>query len=171
MPVYPVERLPATFRGAFPHLSKHDAPIWSRFLDAYADAFTGFSYDVALGGVLLGEEHGDEAARKGWQYSTALKIDVVGFREDAAWIIEVKPSANVSAIGAALCYVELAAIDKFTDLPLVPCVVTDELTPDIAYCCEQLGVVHFELPAPAPAFTRQDEGGAAERKRRESLAG
>lgn len=171
MPVYPVERMPVTFRGAFPHLSKHDAPIWSRFLDAYADSFEHFAYDVALGGRVPPDDFGSEADRKGWQYSTALKIDVVGFRADAIWIIEVKPSANVSAIGAALAYVEMAELDKIGELPLVPVIVTDEMSADIAYCCEQLGVVHFEFPEPPKQFTRLDEGGAAERKRRESLAG
>ena len=170
MPVYPVARVPVTSRGLFPHLSKHDTVIWSRFLDVYADAFTDFAYDVALGGQRVNEEHGDEATRLGWQYSTALKVDVVGFRELDAWIIEVKPNAGTNAVGAALCYVELAQVDTFTDKPLVPVVVTDRMSPDVRFAANELGVLVFELPEPPAAFTRLDEGGDAERARREGLA-
>jgi len=171
MPVYPVERVPATSRGVFPHMAKRDAAIWSRFLDTYADMFDHFAYDVALGGQVVNEAAGDEATRKAWQYSTALKVDVVGFREDATWIIEVKPSAGVSAIGAALAYAELGEIDKFSEQPLLPVIVSDRITPDIRFCAGQLGVLVFELPEPPPAFTRLDVGGVPERTRREGLAG
>lgn len=171
MPVYPVERLPITARGVFPHMAKHDATIWTRFLDTYADAFESFAYDVALGGQRAGEDQAPEATRLGWQYATALKVDVVGFQPERAWVIEVKPGAGTNALGATLCYVELAAVDRFTDLELVPVVVTDRMSPDVKFCAEQLGVLVFELPPPPPAFTRIAEGGAAERARREGLAG
>lgn len=154
MPVYPVERLPVTHRGSFPGMAKHDAVIWHRFLDAYADAFDSFAYNVALGGPVIAPEHGEEAARLQWQYANALKVDAVGFRPAEAWIIEVKPSAGVSAIGAALCYAELAQVDRFTDLALTPVVVTDQASPDIKLCARELGVVIFELPAPLPAYAR-----------------
>lgn len=169
MPVYPITRLPVTTRGVFPHLSKHDTSIWSRFLDAYADAFESFAYDVALGGQKVDPQHGGEETRLGWQYSTALKVDVVGFRSDAAWIIEVKPNAGTNAVGAALCYTELARVDVFTDRELVPIVVTDRMSPDVKFAAAELGVLVFELPEPAPAFTRIDAGGAVERARRESV--
>ena len=171
MPVYPPERVPATSRALFTHLSKHDGAIWSRFLDAYADAFESFAYDVALGGVVVDEASGDLATRKGYQYSTALKIDVVGYRAESVWVIEVKPNAGTNAIGAALCYVELGGVDRFTELELVPVVVTDRMSPDVRFCAGELGVLVFELPEPTPAFERIDIGGEAERRRRASLAG
>lgn len=148
MPVYPVERFPIEYRGHFPNMSKHDRQIWGRFLDNYGVAFDHFAYNVALGGPVLGPEFGPEQARQQWRYANALKVDAIGFRSTEVWIIEVKPSANVSAIGAALCYAELAQVDKFTDLPLTPVVATDQASPDIKYCAEQLGVLVFELPEP-----------------------
>jgi len=146
MPVYPVERLPVTTRGHYPHLQRHDARIWERFLDLYAEAFEGFAYDVALGGNRVGEDFGDEPTRLAWQYSTAMKIDVVGFKHDACWIIEVKAGAHAGSVGQPLCYVELAEVDRFTDLELFPVLVTDRASPDVAFCCERLGVLLFELP-------------------------
>jgi len=146
MPVYPVEVLPPTFRGAYPHLQRHDAKIWERFLDTYAESFTGFAYDVALGGVVVDEDQGDEPTRKAWQYSTAMKVDVVGFRAEAAWIIEVKAGAHAGSVGQPLCYVELGEVDRFTDLELIPVLVTDRASPDLRFCAERLGVLLFELP-------------------------
>lgn len=168
MPVYPIERLPATSRGIFPHLSKHDVAIWSRFLDAYAEAFESFAYDVALAGPVVEPAAGDEATRLGWQYANALKIDVVGYRADACWIIEVKPNAGTNAVGAALCYLELARVDRVSELELVPAVVTDRMHPDTKFAAGELGVLVFELPEPTPAFRRIDVGGEAERARREA---
>jgi len=148
MPVYPIEKLPTTYRGRYEHLSKHDGVIWERFLETFAEAFDAFSYNVAFGGYLPDPGAGDDATRKGWQYETALKADALAWKHDAVWVIEVKPSARSSAIGAALCYVELAEVDRFTDLPLIPVVVTDQTTADIKYCAEQLGVVIVEVPEP-----------------------
>ncbi len=150
MPVYPPTWLPLVKNGYYPHLAKHDAMIWERFLDVYGGNWLDVAYDVALGGFLLAEDTGSEAERLGWQYSTALKIDAVLRRNDDVWIVEVKPSAGVSAIGAALSYVALAEDDPFDTRPLFPAVVTDHASGDIKRVAEKLGVTLIEVPEPAP---------------------
>jgi len=148
MPVYPLVWTPLIKSGHYPHMAKLDAAIWERFLDQYADNYLEVAYDVALGGFLPNEDQGDLPTRTGFQYSTALKVDAVLRREGEVWIVEVKPSGSVSAIGAALCYTVLAAQDGFSDWPLVPAVVTDRASPDIFYCAEALGVTLVEVGAP-----------------------
>ncbi len=148
MPVYPLIWQGVERHGAYPHLAKHDAVIWERFLDQYAGNFTTLSYDVAFGGFLIDEQLEDDALRLGWQYSTALKVDVVAARETDVWIIEVKPHAGVSAIGAALCYVAMAEADGFTPWPLIPAVVTDRASADIRFCASRYGVTLVEVPEP-----------------------
>jgi hypothetical protein len=145
MPVYPLEWMLPQERGSYPHMAKNDAVLWERFMDAYGGNYNRFAYDVALGGFKPDPAAGDEATRLGYQYATALKIDAVGERPDDVWIIEVRPHAGVSAVGAALCYQLLAGVDKFTDKPLVACVLTDRASPDIRYCCEALEVVLIEM--------------------------
>lgn len=144
-PVYEVAWKDASERGDYPHMAKHDAAIWERFLEAYAPHFTRFAYDVALGGFTTEGDATDEAQRKGWQYSTAKKIDVVAERPDDCWIIELRPHAGVSALGSALCYEVLAGVDKFTDKPVVAVVVTDRSDPDIRFCANELGVTLIEM--------------------------
>jgi len=147
MPVYEPVYVDPKPTGSYPHLEKHDAVIWERFLDVYGEQFQAVAYNVALGGFVLGAEELEEAARKGWQYSTALKPDVVAIRPDAVWFIEVKPKARASALGQALCYAIMAERDGAWQMPLVAAVVTDETTPDIRSCAAELGVRLIEVPA------------------------
>ena len=148
-PVYPLTWSPLIKTGDYPHLAKHDAAVWERFLDQYGGNFLGVAYDVALGGFLPDADLGPMQSRLGWQYSTALKIDVVLLRESEVWICEVKPSANVSALGAALCYTVLAERETLTTLPMLPVVITERASPDIKYGAERLGVTLVELPEPS----------------------
>jgi hypothetical protein len=151
MPVYPLLLAPPLKTGRYPHMAKHDARIWERFLDVYGAQFQSVAYDVALGGFNLSEVLGSEQERQAWRYSTALKVDAIGLREQECWIIEVKPHAGTAALGACLAYAVMAELDGFTPLPLIPCVVTDYTSEDVRFCARQLGAVLIEVPEPAPA--------------------
>ena len=160
MPVFPLDVVPVVKTGNYPHMAKLDKAIYERFLDQYGTNFLGASYDVALGGFLPGEEDGTEELRRGWQYSTALKVDVVLFREDEVWICEIKPGGGTAGIGAALCYTRLAERDRFTVLPLVPVLITDRASPDIQLCARELGVELFAIDEPIDTEREEpdDEG-------------
>lgn len=138
--VYPPQLIPPSFRGAYPHMAKLDAAIWTRFLDARSAEFLGFYYDLALGGSVVEGLALSEPERLGWQYNTALKVDAVGLTETQAWIIEVRPHATVSALGSALCYTLVAERDAITELVLVPVIVCEAIQPDVAWACGHLGV-------------------------------
>jgi hypothetical protein len=155
MPVYPPTWLPLVKNGYYPHLSKHDAAIWERFLDAYGGNWLDVAYDVALGGFQLADTLGTEAERLGWQYSTALKIDAVLRSLEGVWICEVKPSAGVSAIGGALSYATMAEEDPFTTLPLFPAIITDHASGDIRRVAERLGITVIEVPEAPPAAMQE----------------
>ena len=140
--VYPVEWVPATFRGNYRHMAKRDAAVWERFLLLYTERFDAFAYDVALGGIPM-EEH----ERQGWQYSTALKIDAIGRTGDAFWIIEVRPDATVSALGSALTYALVCERDEVVPGPLLPTVVCEYIQPDVRWACGKLGVQIVTVPS------------------------
>jgi len=141
--VYPVIVHPADYRGAFTHMQKRDEAVYRRWLLTAADRFLGFAYDVALGGVTLTVPDVDLASLRAWQYSTALKIDAVAFAATEVWIIEVRPEAHVSALGAVLCYVLVAEREAAFDLPLKPVVVCEYVQPDVKWCADRLGVAVF----------------------------
>jgi hypothetical protein len=145
MPVYPLTPVRPVATGYYPHMAKHDAVIWERFLARYAHRIAAVAYDVALGGLIVTVPDADDEGKRAFQYATALKIDAVALLEREVWVIEVKPHAGVSAIGAALAYTTLAKLDPFTDKPLIPVVVTDYASADIEYCCRELKVLLIQM--------------------------
>lgn len=138
--VYPPQLVPVDFRGHYPHMAKLDAAVWTRFLDGFASMFLGFYYDVALGGSRIEGLELTAEELTGWQYNTALKLDAVGVTETQAWIIEVRPAATVSALGSALAYTLVAEREAVFPLELVPVVCCETIQPDVAWCCQRLGV-------------------------------
>ena len=138
--VYPLVLVPASFQGHFPNMAKRDEVVWRRFLAAHAQSYLAFAYDVALGGVVHSLPDADPADVKAWQYKTALKIDVVAIGEKEAWIIEVKPDAHVSAIGACVVYTLVAEREQVFDRPLRAAVVCEYAQPDVQWAAERLGI-------------------------------
>jgi len=146
MPVYPVVFSSPELRGHYPHLARRDAPLWERYLLTWAHQWQGFAYDVAVGGLDIDDDDSSEAQKLGWKYSTAEKIDVVANRGDEHWLIEVKPNARNDALGQVLGYLLLAQREPWTTVPLVPCVLTDNMSPDVRWVASQLGVEVLIMP-------------------------
>ena len=138
--VYPLSLVPISFRGDYPHMSKHDRALWTRYLDANAESYLGFYYDVAIGGADITGLPLPEPDALGARYNTALKIDAAGVTEELVWIIEVRPEATVSALGAALAYSLVAERDQVFDRPTRAAILCEFMQPDVAWCCAQLGV-------------------------------
>lgn len=160
MPVYPFIPEPLVKSGDYPHMAKHDAQLWERFLDQFSPLFERVAYDVALGGVVFTDTDDDPNVRKAWQYSTAMKVDAVLIGDGRVWCVEVRPYARAGAIGNALCYAEMLEQDNPTGLPVVAAVVSDEVSPDVRYCADRLGVHLFEVgraPTPTPADLLEDQ--------------
>jgi hypothetical protein len=144
--VYPPVWMPAASRGRYSHMAKRDAAVWEAFLLDFADRFDAFAYDVALGGITLDVPEMTDDERLGWQYSTALRIDAVAKEGDRYWIIEVRPDAGVSALGAALCYTMVAEREQALPGELAPAIVCNYIQPDVLWACQQLGVQVFTVP-------------------------
>jgi hypothetical protein len=128
-------------------MAKRDGEVWARFLDLHAAEFRAFAYDVALGGVALDAPDLAEADRLGWKYTTALRVDACGMTDSEIWIIEVKPNATASALGAAVAYPLVAKRERAFDLPLQPAIVCNYCQPDVKWAALQLGIRVVEVPA------------------------
>jgi hypothetical protein len=147
VPVFPVVFEPPALTGRYQHMARRDAELWERYLEKFAHLWQGFAYDVALGGLVVEDAASTPEQLKGWQYSTAEKIDVVANRGDEQWIIEVRPNARCDTIGSVLGYLLLAQREPWTTLPLVPCILTENMSPDARWVAEQLNVEVIILPA------------------------
>jgi hypothetical protein len=138
--VYPIQVYSGKSIVAWPHMARRDAAIWTRFLDRYADDYIGFSYDVAMGGRILDLPDHDPQTALGWQYSTALKLDAVGWKGNQVWIFEVRPEATVGTYGAAVVYTMVAKREQLAELPLVPAIVCETCQIDVEWACNVSGV-------------------------------
>ncbi len=144
--VYPIEMFAPLLASSYPHMAKRDAALWQRWLKDNLQKFYAVSYDVALGGEDAQFGTDDEAFVKGWQYTTALKVDVIGWTPTNAWIIEVRPEATVSTYGAALGYTLVAQREEITKLPLVPAILCESIQIDVAWLCERAGIRVLRVP-------------------------
>jgi hypothetical protein len=145
--VYPIVKIPAAHRGWYPHMGKRDQEVWERYLSRPHPDFVAFAYDVALGGNIPTAPLITEEESLGWQYSTALKIDACAWLLDRVWIIEIKPQATVSALGAAVAYQLVAQRERAFDVPSLPVILCEYCHPDVRWCSTQLGVEVIEVGA------------------------
>lgn len=136
---------PLTRDGRYKHMAKRDAAVWDRWLRIHAEHWQGVAYDVAVGGVLPSEAPEEGAFHKMWQYETALKIDALVVRDDRVLVVEVRPWATVSALGAALCYTMVLDRAGLSKVPLFPAIVCEGIQVDVAWCAEELKVQVFKV--------------------------
>jgi hypothetical protein len=148
MPVRPIEWVPFGPITRYPHMAKHDARIWERFVARYAGYFTDAAYDVALGGSETTDPLATDAERLMWRFNTAKRIDAVVRNANEIWLCEVRRGSGTDAIGCVIVYGELSELDRWYDRPLVLTLVTDRIDPDLRLVAERLEIQVVELPEP-----------------------
>jgi hypothetical protein len=143
--VKPITFGPVVIDGNYPHMAKRDAPVWERWVKLHGEHWQGVAYDVAIGGLEAAGEVPDPAADRMWQYMTALKIDAMLIREDQALVVEVRPYATVSALGACLSYAMVLERIGAAAVPLVPAIVCEGIQTDVDWCCAQMRIPVFKV--------------------------
>lgn len=134
--LFPPEKL-----SKYPHMFPVDIAVWERFLDRYGREFIAFEYDVKVGAGAEGSSLLSPEIQRDAYELTRKRIDVVGHRSGATWIIEVKDLAGVSAPGQALAYSKLYAID-FAGMPgITPVLVYATGSPDVVTVAAAMGVL------------------------------
>jgi hypothetical protein len=137
-PKYSNERL---FR--YPHMFPLDIAIWERFIDTHGNEFLGFDYDVKVGSGTKPDKRVPDAYYRMQRILSKYRIDCVGYKRDAIYIIEVKPEAGTIAIGQIETYTRLFKRDIKPDLPIIGCIVTDRILPDMEYLTEAKDIAYY----------------------------
>lgn len=136
---------PPGFTGMPPHMGSNDFSIWQRYHQIHGRDFLGFYFDAAVGlGAIIPDGTAEKLART-WTRLTQKRIDVIGIRKDAVWIIEVRDSAGTSALGAVLSYVHLLRNDNPFSLPLRMAVLTDHADRDMKAVMHDYGIQLIEI--------------------------
>lgn len=107
-----------------------DVAIWERFIDKFPDFFDSVDYDVNIG---EGADFDTTITERTGKTANALykkKVDVVGYKENEIWLVEVKPLASTLAVGQVSIYDEIYRSEKNPAEKVVNAVLTDALTPD-----------------------------------------
>lgn len=124
----------------YPHLMVNDVEIWERYLEVHAKEWDSFEYDVRVG---EGQQPNPEHPKNIQTMAVALtekRIDVVGRRHGQVWIIEVKLSAMLSAVGQLVSY-QILYEERFPGAgPTELLIVTDRIGPDLENLCKKFRI-------------------------------
>lgn len=125
----------------YPHMKPEDVAVWNKYIASHPNQFERCDYDVLCGdGAPVRAEDPEEIQRMHTIISSR-KIDVVAYRDEVHYVIEVKPIATMSALGQILTYKSLYTQDNPEARIIVPMVVCGEIQPDIVHLFIEHGIV------------------------------
>ena len=132
----------------YPHLEPLDTAIWNAALDIDPWPNARVAYDVHVGTPAIVPMDSPESYRRMVEHLSTLRIDVVVLLPNKTLVIEIKPSASLSAIGQALGYTHLFHAKYPHYLKPTPCILTDLPKPDTPWLCNLLHVQLLTLGKP-----------------------
>lgn len=135
--------LPYQRLNVYPHLSKHEAPLWDRFILEHPGMFEQVYYDVHTGDRRPDTTELMPEYERNAEYLGAYKIDVVGETSEYIMVIELKVQATTKALGEVWLYEHLLKKAWGTKKPIMSAIVTDVEMPHIREVCEADGVMLF----------------------------
>lgn len=97
-------RFPFKHLAKYPHMKPEDISVWVRFITNNPNYFDTVDYDVPLGkGVEVSTAY-SENLRKDYKILTQKKVDVIGYKDENVYLVEVKPVADMRALGQIITY-------------------------------------------------------------------
>ncbi len=127
-------------QSSYPHFGRGDAEVWEQWLWNHQDQIRAVYYDMTRGGVIIDDPDVDQAMKDGWKYTTAIKIDAIAVMDSENLVCEVKPHANMGAIGQALGYTMLLDDEPLNELPNVPCIITFDTSAEVKKIANAFGI-------------------------------
>jgi hypothetical protein len=129
----------------YPHMKPADVLIWEAFIRGNPGFFDSVDYDVPVGEGAPFLPESEEAFVSDYRLLTQKKIDVVGYRDNEVWLIEVKPNAGSKALGQILTYEKLYSKTNPNLTNLRKCVITNFLQPEYDSVYSKFNVVVIEV--------------------------
>ncbi len=126
--------------GAPIQMSPNDREIWAYFQEQFAAEFQSFYFNVGVGVATMWSEELDEEMTRMVEWISRRRIDVVGEKADAWWLIELRINAGPGAIGSILTYKTLWEDDPPDQRPVVPVIVTNTQDANLQRVCDRFGI-------------------------------
>ena len=91
----------------FPHILPQDAKVWTKFLHGNPDFCDYYDYDIRVGKGIDPGNIVEEKFRRMSIHLSQRRIDIVGYRNDCIFIIELTQKAGIKALGQLSAYPNL----------------------------------------------------------------
>lgn len=132
---FPFEKL-----SKYPHMKPEDVAVWERFIKDAPDFFDSVDYDYHVGkGRPYSLNLPENIARSAKKLSQR-KVDVIGYKDDAVYVVEVKPIADMRALGQTLVYFKLYIERMGTAGNVFKLVIAGDIEPDLAETYKEMDV-------------------------------
>jgi hypothetical protein len=130
----------AAIGSRFAHMGPADAAVWERYLMSSHPHFVSLEYDVRLGGQTGTVTDAGGDMRDMWEALVKKRVDVIARTTTERWIVEVKPTASMAALGQALSYLWLWENERGDDVPTRAVVVASKVDEDLVPIYSAFGV-------------------------------
>ncbi len=124
----------------YPHMLAEDRDIWTKFLEKTDLEIEKVWYDVHCGLGLPVPGGSQSMEYKISQGVTRKRIDVVCTVKSEIWIIEIKPHANMGALGQIITYEKLFREEYSAKLSIVPVILCWSVDPDVVSLLQNMRV-------------------------------
>lgn len=125
----------------YPHMLTEDIAVWTKFIKAGKVVISRVWYDVRVGGMVFAGPNVSEMEVRIAAGLTRKRIDVVAAIGGGTWVIEVKPYANMYAVGQILTYVRLFEQEYAYKGELSAVIVCDDYDDDLVEEFDELGIL------------------------------
>lgn len=125
----------------YPHMLAEDIRVWTKFLKTDAHRIKEVWYDLRVGQSVLLPESASDMERKIALGLTRKRIDAVCSVEGGLWVVEIKPYANMYAMGQILTYVRLFKQEYDVAGEITPVLVCDSYDEDLFDEFDEFGIL------------------------------
>lgn len=127
-------------QAKYVHMLREDHATWTRFLQSKALRFEEVWYDVHVGAPMAVPIGSPEFMKDVVDGVSRKRIDVVGRIGSKIFIVEVKPHANMQAVGQAIIYKALFEKEFTVDGSVNALIVSIKCDRDILETAEKMEV-------------------------------
>lgn len=128
-------------RAHYPHMMAEDTGVWTKFLKSNSIEIAEVWYDVRVGSSVFVPVGASDTVRKVALGLTRKRIDVVAAVAGGIWVIEVKPYANMYAVGQVISYQRLFVQEYVSPGEVIPVIICDDYDIDLLEEFDELGVL------------------------------
>jgi len=125
----------------YPHMMREDTDVWTKFLESEFVRIHEVWYDVRVGSSVILKSDAIEMDQKIAAGLTRKRIDVVARVAGGVWVIEVKPKANMYAVGQVLSYSRLFSAEYSVSGLIIPVIICDDYDVDLVDEFDEFGVL------------------------------